>query len=155
MEVVENKKFRIVLVEDNPDHAELVMRNFECSKRPCEIKWLRDGHEAREFFFSRVGESAGEYHETLLFDLVILDLKLPCINGMELLEMLKKSDELKKVPVIILTTSDAERDIAAAYSANANSYIVKPDNFADYSRLTDLIDQYWLLWNRSARRFCD
>lgn len=131
---------RILLVEDNDDHAELVGRCFQDSGEAIQLHRVADGEEAILWLDTRAQE--------LLPDLVLLDLRLPKVDGMEVLAHIKGHPVLAALPVVILTTSDAEIDIARAYSSHANSYVVKP---FDFSRLRDVVQTlgiYWLDVNR-------
>lgn len=136
----------ILLVEDNPDHAELVMRNMEDFQVANRIIHVEDGEEALDYLYKR-----GKYSDREKFPvphLVLLDLRLPKIDGLEVLKEIKSDVGLRAVPVVILTTSDAERDMAKAYEYHANSYVTKPVNFLEFSRLLKDLGFYWLAWNR-------
>lgn len=136
----------ILLVEDNPDHAELVMRNMEDFQVANRIIHVEDGEEALDYLYMR-----GRYSDRKEFPvphLVLLDLRLPKIDGLEVLKEIKNDVGLRAVPVVILTTSDAERDMAKAYEYHANSYVTKPVNFLEFSKLLKDLGFYWLAWNR-------
>ncbi len=137
--------FTILLVEDNPAHAELVMRSFEDHRVANQIIHLSDGEAALEYLFQR-GSFADE-NTSPRPHVILLDLRLPRIDGLDVLKEIKSSDDLRSIPVVILTTSEAERDAARAYEQHANSFVVKP---LDFSRFTDLMKElgfYWLGWN--------
>ncbi|MDX8393452.1 MAG: response regulator [Mariprofundales bacterium] len=139
------KAVNILLVEDNMAHAELVMRSFEDHAIANHIYHVKDGEEALDYLFNR-----GKYSDCKTYPLphlMLLDLRLPKIDGLEVLKQLRKSDVTKKLPVVILTTSAAETDAAQAYEYNANSYLVKPLDFAQFNRLMQDIGNYWLAWN--------
>lgn len=134
----------ILLVEDNPAHAELVIRSFEKHRVLNSLTHVEDGQEALDYIYRQ-----GVYQDKdiSLPHLVLLDLRLPKIDGLEVLKKIKTDDNLKKLPVVLLTTSSAENDVAMAYQYHANSYIVKP---MDYDKLVELIDDlgyYWMVWN--------
>ncbi len=129
----------ILLVEDNPAHAELVLRSFEEHKFNNTIIHLPDGEAALDYLKPGLEESPNP-----LPHVILLDLGLPRIDGLEVLRQLKTSERLRKIPVIILTTSAAERDVAEAYSYHANSYIVKPIDFARFANVMDDLGRYWL-----------
>lgn len=136
----------VLLVEDNPDHAELVMRNMEDFKVANSIIHVEDGEAALDYLYGR-----GRYADRKQFPmphLMLLDLRLPKVDGLEVLREVKNDAALRSVPVVILTTSDAERDVAMAYEYHANSYVTKPVSFDDFSRLLKDLGFYWLAWNK-------
>lgn len=136
----------ILLVEDNPDHAELAMRNLDDAKIANKVHHVQDGEAALDFLFNR-----GQYSNTVAYPrphLVLLDLRLPKVDGLEVLKEVKSSDLLKSIPVVILTTSSAERDLAMAYEYHANSYVTKPVDFECFSNLLQDLGYYWLAWNK-------
>jgi DNA-binding response OmpR family regulator len=136
----------ILLVEDNPDHAELVMRNMENFKVANTIIHVEDGEAALDYLYGR-----GSYADRTQFPmphLMLLDLRLPKIDGLEVLKEVKNNADLRAMPVVILTTSDAERDMAMAYEYHANSYVTKPVNFGEFSELLKDLGFYWLAWNK-------
>jgi CheY-like chemotaxis protein len=136
----------ILLVEDNPDHAELVIRNMQDFKVANRIVHLEDGEVALDYLHGR-GKYADRTHFPLPH-LMLLDLRLPKVDGLQVLKEVKRSDTLRALPVVILTTSDAERDLAMAYEYHANSYLTKPVDFNDFSRLLGDMGFYWLAWNK-------
>ena len=136
----------ILLVEDNPDHAELVKRNMEEFQVANKIIHVEDGEAALDYVYGR-----GEFADKERFPmphLMLLDLRLPKVDGLEVLKEVKSNADLRAMPVVILTTSDAERDMAMAYDYHANSYVTKPVDFTDFSRLLRDLGFYWLAWNR-------
>ncbi len=136
----------ILLVEDNSAHAELVMRNFEDHLVANKIMWVEDGAAALDYLFCR-----GEYADRDKYpmpQLILLDLRLPKIDGIEVLRQIKAEENLRTIPVVVLTTSEAELDIAKAYANHANSYIVKPVDFNNFTRLMKDLGLYWLCWNQ-------
>jgi CheY-like chemotaxis protein len=133
----------ILLIEDNADHAELVRRTLQAHGIPHKLAHLHDGQEALDYLFR---EPPAVF---ALPDLVLLDLRLPRVDGLEVLRRVKES-ELSKIPVVILTTSAAERDVARAYEHHANSYLVKPVDFQKFSELMRDLGLYWLGWNVAA-----
>jgi len=136
----------ILLVEDNPDHAELIMRNMEDFQVANIIFHVEDGEEALDYLYGR-----GAYVDRMKYplpNLMLLDLRLPKIDGLEVLKVVKTDEALRPLPVVILTTSDAERDMAMAYEYHANSYVTKPVNFDDFSKLLRDLGFYWLAWNK-------
>ena len=137
--------FTILLVEDNPAHAELVMRSFEDHRVANRIVHLSDGETALEYLFQR-GNFAGE-NASPRPHVILLDLRLPRVDGLDVLKEIKSSDELRSIPVVILTTSEAERDAARAYEQHANSFVVKPLDFSRFTELMKELGFYWLGWN--------
>jgi len=135
----------ILLVEDNNDHAELVIRNMRSQRVANTIYHVRDGQEALDFLFHRRNFSGGENSPHP--NLILLDLRLPKIDGLEVLRTIKETEMLKRIPVVVLTSSEAETDIARSYDHHANSYIVKPLNFEMFTRLMQDLGFYWLGWN--------
>jgi CheY-like chemotaxis protein len=136
----------ILLVEDNPDHAELVKRNLEEFQVANHINHVEDGEAALDYVYRR-----GAYSDHKKFprpDLILLDLRLPRIDGLEVLKQIKRDLSLQAIPVVVLTTSDAEKDLAQAYEYHANSYVTKPVNFENFSRLLRDLGYYWLAWNK-------
>jgi CheY-like chemotaxis protein len=143
---MDGEPLTILLVEDNQDHAELVMRNMEDFQVANTIFHVEDGEEALDYLYGR-----GKYADRKQFPvphLMLLDLRLPKVDGLEVLKNIKSNERLRPLPVVILTTSDAERDMAMAYEYHANSYITKPVNFGDFSALLRDLGFYWLAWNK-------
>ena len=136
----------ILLVEDDAAHAELVVRTLEGSGER-RIVHLRDG-EAALAYLTRGGVYADPATSPRP-DLVLLDLRLPKVDGLEVLREIESAPRLRYVPVLILTTSDAERDVVSAYEAHANGYVVKPDEFSRFKDLMDDVKRFWLTWNHS------
>ena len=136
----------ILLVEDNRDHAELIMRNMEDSLVVNTIIHIEDGQAALDYLRGR-----GKYADRKKFPmphLMLLDLRLPKVDGLDVLKEVKSDETLRPMPVVILTTSAAERDMAMAYEYHANSYVTKPVNFIDFGNLLKDLGFYWLAWNR-------
>ncbi len=142
---VNRHPFTILLVEDNPAHAELVMRSFEDHRVANTIIHLSDGETALEYLFKR-GLYSSE-RESPRPHVILLDLRLPRVDGLDVLKEIKSSDKLRSIPVVILTTSEAERDATRAYEHHANSFVVKPLDFASFTNLIKELGFYWLEWN--------
>ena len=134
---------KILLIEDNPDDVELTLRAFKKHNLANHITVARDGEEALDIIFQHGKESA----EWLRPDLILLDLKLPKVDGMEVLRQIKENSETKVIPVIILTSSKEENDLAESYLLGANSYIRKPVNFENFTGVVMQLGLYWLLIN--------
>ena len=137
--------FTILLVEDNLAHAELVMRSFEDHRVANTIIHLTDGETALEYLFQR-GPYSNE-QESPRPHVILLDLRLPRVDGLDVLKAIKSTDDLRSIPVVILTTSEAERDAVRAYKQHANSFVVKPLDFARFTDLMKELGFYWMGWN--------
>ena len=135
----------VMLIEDNIDHAELVVRTLEDHLISNKVRHFLDGQSALDYLFQR-GEYANETDKTRPH-VILLDLRLPRVDGIDVLKAIKESDELKAIPVVVLTTSEAEKDVARAYYNHANSYLVKPVGFEEFKKLMDDLGFYWLSWN--------
>jgi CheY-like chemotaxis protein len=136
----------ILLVEDNPDHAELVMRSFRENRVANQLYYVPDGEAALDYLFQRGDHADPETSPRP--HLILLDLRLPKVDGLEVLRAIKTSDELRPIPTVVLTSSGAERDVARAYEHRANSYLLKPVDLAGFVQLMDEMGFYWLGWNR-------
>lgn len=132
---------QILLVEDNPDHAVLVMRNLKNFCVANKVSHVEDGELALQF----LDESVGKHNRP---HLILLDLRLPKIDGLEVLKYIKTNNKLSDIPVVVLTTSEAEKDVARAYNYHANSYIVKPVDFSKFTELMNTLGFYWICWNK-------
>jgi len=137
----------ILLVEDDPAHAEIVRRNFENSLIANRVIHVSDGQEALDYMFR-----AGRYSDPVTAPrpgLILLDLRLPKVDGLEVLNSIKADSDLCRIPVVILTTSSAEYDVVKAYDRHANSYLVKPVDFPQFVSLMESLGYYWLAWNQN------
>ena len=146
---MEGEPVLVLLVEDNMDHAELVIRTLEDHRIANTIKHLMDGQSALDYLLRR-----NEYEDPSSSPrphMILLDLRLPRVDGLEVLKVIKENDELKNIPVIILTTSEADRDMIRAYDHHVNSYLVKPVGFDDFNKLMNDLGFYWLGWNAHPR----
>ncbi len=142
-----SEKKIILLVEDNPDDIELTLRGLKKNNVVNEIVVVEDGAEALEYLFC-TGTYAQRDPEEIPV-LILLDLKLPKVDGHEVLKRLRNDDRTKLIPVVILTTSDEEQDLYQSYSNGANSYIRKPVGFDGFSKAIQQLKVYWLLLNES------
>jgi two-component system response regulator len=132
----------ILLVEDNPDDVELTLKAFERSPVPSQIVVASDGEEALDFLFAR-GLHAGR-DVTHVPDVVLLDLKLPKVDGIEVLRQMRADAHTRHIPVVILTSSREQRDLVATYDLGANSYVQKPVDFGEFMAAAHQIGVYWL-----------
>lgn len=142
---MKGQPLNILLVEDNPDHAELVMSSFDDHQVANEIHHVEDGEAALNYLFRR-GEFANP-EDSPRPHVILLDLRLPKVDGLEVLKEIKKDPKLRRLPVVVLTTSEAESDIAKAYEFHANSYLVKPVDFDNFTKMMCDLGFYWLGWN--------
>jgi two-component system, response regulator len=136
----------VLLVEDNDAHAELVIRGLANHSVTNKIYHVRDGEAALQFLYRE-----GLYAEPGLSPrphVILLDLRLPKIDGVEVIQEIKSSPDLKMIPVVVLTTSDLPQDLERAYGLCANSYLVKPADFQKFQQMIKDLGFYWLLWNR-------
>ncbi|HET7544252.1 MAG TPA: response regulator [Polyangiaceae bacterium] len=137
----------ILLVEDDPAHAEIVLRNLtSLQDRVRCIAHLSDGQQALDYL-QREGEHS-DPHRSPRPDLVLLDLRLPRVDGFEVLRRMKASDDVSHIPVVVLSTSESDGDIATAYQTGACSYLVKPAEFGAYIELIKGLGHYWSELNR-------
>lgn len=143
---VTSGQLSILVVEDNPDHAELIRRSFAEHSDRIRLIVMRDGEAALDYLFRR--GAWAEPSTSPRPQLILLDLRLPRLDGFQVLGEIKRSAKLSDIPAIILTTSEAESDIAEAYARHANSYLVKPVDFDRFVDLAGEIERYWLEWNR-------
>ncbi len=134
---------KILLVEDNPDDVELTLRAFRKHNLANEIIVARDGEEALAVLFERDKEGA----EHRAVDMVLLDLKLPKVDGLEVLRQVKSNLETQTIPVVVLTSSKEENDLAESYRLGVNSYIRKPVDFVKFTEVVMQLGLYWLLLN--------
>jgi len=146
---MEGEPVLVLLVEDNMDHAELVIRTLEDHHIANKIKHLMDGQAALDYLLRR-----DDYEDPASSPrphMILLDLRLPRVDGLEVLKIIKENNELKHIPVIILTTSEADKDMMRAYDHHVNSYLVKPVGFDDFNKLMTDLGFYWLGWNSHPR----
>ena len=137
---------RILFVEDNPQDLELALRALQKAKLSNRIQIARDGAEALEFIFCE-GPHAGRRIEQGP-QVIILDLKLPKIDGLQVLQRIKGDARTKMIPVVVLTSSKEQTDVVESYRLGVNSYIVKPVNFENFAEAVREIGLYWLLLNQ-------
>lgn len=141
------EEVEILLVEDNMSDAELTIRALNKAKIANSILHLKDGAEALDYLFGK-----GDYAErdlTKLPKVILLDIKMPKVDGIEVLRQLKASEHTKAIPVVIMTSSSEEKDIVSSYELGVNSYVVKPVGFEDFAKAVGELGFYWMLLNKS------
>jgi two-component system, response regulator len=135
----------VLLVEDNPDDVDLTIRAFKKNSISNKVVVVNNGAEALDYLYAK-----GKYTERDEKDLpvlVLLDLKLPKIDGIQVLRSIRQNEFTKLLPVVILTSSIEEQNVADGYKLGANSYIRKPINFNDFEKVIHVLGLYWLIWN--------
>ena len=140
------EQVEILLVEDNALDAELTTRALKNGGLANKLLWVKDGQEALDFLF-RDGDYAGR--EDTVPRLVLLDLKMPKVDGMEVLKAVKASEKTRRIPVVVMTSSQEEKDVAQTYDMGVNSYVVKPVDFNALAELARQAGYYWLAINRT------
>ena len=143
-----DRKTSVLLVEDNDDDVQLTLRAFQKNKLANEVHVARDGAEALDFLFAR-----GEYAHRANADLpqvVLLDLKLPKVDGLEVLREIRADARTRTLPVVILTSSNEERDLVDSYRIGANSYVRKPVDFQQFMEAAHQLGLYWMVVNMRA-----
>ncbi len=143
---MENEKVEILLVEDNPNDVELTLHALNKNHLTNKIHVARDGEEALAFFFKE--RDNDPYKKVPGPKVILLDLKLPKVDGMEVLRRLKNDPDTRSIPVVVLTSSNEERDILETYKLGVNSYIVKPVDFVKFVEAMKTLGMYWLMLNR-------
>ncbi|MDA1088187.1 MAG: response regulator [Verrucomicrobia bacterium] len=138
----------VLLVEDDHAHAELIRYCFENQPLLVDLRHLEDGEQARKYLH-REGTYSNE-EESPVPHLVLLDLRLPKVDGLMVLELIKSKETWRQIPVVVLTTSQAESDIAKAYTHHANGYCVKPVHFPEFESLMKDLGMFWLTWSRNG-----
>jgi CheY-like chemotaxis protein len=139
----------ILLVEDSPEDLELTCRALKNANLSNHIQIARDGAEALDFIFCEGPHAARRIEDTP--KLILLDLKLPKVDGLEVLQRIKGDPRTKHIPVVVLTSSKEQTDVVKSYSLGVNSYIVKPVNFESFSRAVQELGIYWLLLNHPPK----
>ena len=143
---MKSREVEVVLVEDNPNDAELAIRALKEYNFANKLMWFKDGVEALDFIFAQgqyADRSVGEVPKVIL-----LDLKLPMVDGLEVLEKIKSDTRTKSIPVVVLTSSSEERDIIASYNLGVNSYVIKPVDFDKYVEAVKEVGLYWMSLNQ-------
>lgn len=139
------KEVEILLVEDNPTDAELCIRALKKSNLANKLVWVKDGAEALDFIFAK-GAYSGRNGLTVP-KVILLDLRLPKVDGMEVLRQIKADERTRTIPVVVLTSSKEDRDVAQSYQLGVNSFISKPVEFDEFAKTVSELGLYWLLMN--------
>ncbi len=142
----ETGNVKILLVEDNPYDAELTLRELKRHSPSDKLVWLKDGESALDFFFGSSTDPTAPLDHSA--GLVLLDLKLPKVDGHEVLRRLKADPRTQAIPVVMLTSSPQDADVALSYKLGVNSYIVKPVEFDKFTEAVGQVFRYWTLVNR-------
>ena len=140
------KEVEILLVEDNPNDAELAIRALKKNNLANKLLWVKDGAEALDFIFAK-----GDYSHRDVVNgpkVILLDLRLPKVDGMEVLRRVKGDERTKTIPVVVLTSSREDRDIVESYRLGVNSFISKPVEFEAFAKTVSDLGFYWLLVNQ-------
>jgi CheY-like chemotaxis protein len=143
---MDDGKVEIVIVEDDPNDAELIARVLRKHNLANKLVHLKDGAEALDFLFGQ----GGYVHRNVdhIPKVVFLDLKLPKVNGIEVLRRIRLDDRTKNIPVVVLTSSTEERDLKDAYNLGVNSYVTKPIKFEEFAKTVAELGSYWLTLNK-------
>lgn len=134
-----SQPIEILLIEDNAGDIELTQEAFQEAKIPNRIHVVRDGDEALEFLYRK-----GKYEDAVRPDIMLLDLNMPGKNGKEVLAIVKEDEYLKDIPIIIITSSEAEMDVAKSYALHVNAYIVKPVSLQQFLQVVEAVEMFWL-----------
>jgi CheY-like chemotaxis protein len=140
-----DEQVEILLAEDNPEDAEMTMRALRRSHVANPMHWVKDGAEALDFIFGRgaySGRDTSQHPKVML-----LDLKLPKVDGLEVLRAIKTDERTRTIPVVVMTSSQEQRDVVESYHLGVNSYVVKPVNFDQFSKAVSELGCYWVLLN--------
>jgi CheY-like chemotaxis protein len=145
----DHQQVEILLVEDNPNDAELTTRSLRKGNFLNKLYWVKDGQEALDFLYC-----AGAYVARERDDhpkLILLDLKMPKVDGIEVLQRIKSDESLRFIPVVVMTSSNEQPDIIESYRLGVNSYVVKPVEFGAFAEAVAKIGMYWMMVNRTSR----
>jgi two-component system response regulator len=143
---MDDNRVEILLVEDNPHDAEMTIRALKKINLANKLIHLKDGAEALDFIFAR-GMFADRQKENRP-KVILLDIKMPKVDGIEVLRQIKSNEETKSIPVVIMTSSKEEQDIITSYNLGVNSYVVKPVNFESFAKAVSELGFYWLIANQ-------
>lgn len=143
-----SKRIEILLVEDNPDDVELAVHALRREQLANEITVARDGEEALDFVFCRGAHADRRFHSPPR--LILLDLKLPKVDGLEVLRAIKSDPRSKAIPVVVMTSSGEERDLVDSYKLGVNAYVQKPVDFEQFRTVVKELGLFWLVINKPA-----
>jgi two-component system, response regulator len=143
---MDNKEVEILLIEDNPHEAELAIRSLKKHNLANKLLHIDDGEEAMDFILEQYLSEDGHGFNPKL---ILLDLKLPKVSGLEILRKIKADDRTRHIPIVILTSSREEKDIIESYKLGVNSYIVKPVNFESFANAISDLGFYWMILNQT------
>ncbi len=143
-----NNEIEIILIEDNISDADLIRRVLIKNKLVNTITHINDGHEALEYFEKQLADEDAFKQTSRV---ILLDLKMPKVNGLVVLQKLKSDERTKKIPVVVLTSSKEDSDIAESYRLGANSYVVKPVLYDEFVKAVSELGQYWLMVNQPPK----
>ena len=146
---MDNNRVEILLAEDNPQDAEMTMRTLKKHNFLNSLHWVKDGQQALDFLYCEGAYAVRD--NTVQPELILLDIKMPKIDGIEVLQKIKGDARLRTIPVVIMTSSDEQPDVAKAYELGVNSYIVKPVEFGAFAETVAKIGMYWIMTNRGPR----
>lgn len=141
------KMMTILLVEDNPDHAELTIKTLTREKLLNRVYWVKDGAEAVDYLWRRNGYADPETSPRP--GLILLDIKLPKVDGIEVLRQIKSDETLRRIPTVMLTTSERDEEMIKSYGLGANSFVTKPVSFGAFVETIGQIELYWILTNQA------
>jgi len=133
------EKMKVLVVEDRDDDIAIIKRAMRKSEMKCDLSFARDGEEAIDFLW----HTKSEYEDAPRPDLILLDLNLPKVDGLDVLAKIKADDKLRRIPVIVLTISEQEQDMIRAYDSGAASFMHKPVDSKDFERLIQTVQDYW------------
>lgn len=140
------EELEILLVEDNPTDAELTMRALKRKNLANRLVWVKDGEEALDFIYAQ-GQFVDRNPEDLP-RLILLDLRMPKVDGLEVLKEIKAHEKTRKIPVVVLTSSQEDQDVVESYKLGVNSYVSKPVEFDDFLEAVSTLGLYWMLINK-------
>ena len=147
--MVATNEVEILLVEDNPNDVELTLRVLKKNNLTNKVHVVKDGAEALEYIFATGAYASRDINHNP--KVILLDLKLPKVDGLEVLRQIKSNEQTKMIPVVVLTSSKEERDLGESYRLGANSYITKPVGFESFVKAVSELGLYWLLLNQPPR----
>jgi two-component system response regulator len=143
------QQVEILLVEDNPNDAELTMRSLKKGNFLNKLYWVKDGQEALDFLYCTGAYTARDGDDQP--KLILLDLKMPKVDGIEVLQRIKANERLRVIPVVVMTSSNEQPDIIESYRLGVNGYVVKPVEFGAFAEAVAKIGMYWMMVNRGPR----